>query len=144
MRRLITAGIFAAGLAGLVSAPAHADGKDVRWSVTIDMHMTQPMSMDMPGYTVKTCAPEDAEKGPPPMKNGDCKVEHFDRSGDRISYKVSCDQKGTQMTGEGWTEKTDADHYKGSMKMQGNTGGTPIAMNMSYTGTRIGTCTADK
>jgi hypothetical protein len=49
---------------------------------------------------------------------------------------------GTQMTGEGWTEKPDDDHYKGEMHVSGSTQGMPMDMTMTYTGVRTGSCTA--
>lgn len=138
--KIISAGLLVIMLA---AGAVHAEGKNVRWAVTVNMSMTQPMSMKMPAYTSKVCGPANPEKQPPPMKNGDCKVENFDKSGQKVSYKVVCDQKGMSMTGEGWAEKTDDDHYRGHMTIKGNSGGTPMAMEMDYTGERIGTCTEE-
>lgn len=126
----------------VVSPTALAEGKDVQWSVTASMNMVKPMAMKMPSYTVKTCAAEDAEDGPPPMKNGDCKVENFEKKGIRYSYKVVCDQQGSKMVGEGWTEKPDRDHYNGEMNLTGESSGMPIEMSMTYKANRIGSCTA--
>lgn len=138
--RIVSAGLMVIMLA---AGAAHGEDKNVRWSVTVNMSMTQPMSMTMPAYTTKVCGPANPEKQPPPMKNGDCKVEKFDHSGKRINYKVVCDQNGISMVGEGWAEKVDDEHYKGSMTMTGNSSGTPMAMEMTYSGTRIGTCSEE-
>lgn len=137
LRSLFASGVL---LLALTAVPAHAEDKSVQWSVTVDMSMTQPMSMTMPGYTTKVCGPANPEKEPPPMKNGDCKIESFEQSGQKISYKVVCDQKDMHMTGEGWAEKVDDDNYRGHMTINGNSGGMAMAMKMDYKGTRIGTC----
>jgi hypothetical protein len=139
-----TFAVIVAGAMALASmVPASADqGKDDQWSVTASMSMTKPMAMSMPAMTHAACTPANADQGPPQMQNADCKVEHFERSGKRASYKVSCNMHGTQMTGEGWTEKPDDDHYKGEMHVSGSTQGMPMDMTMTYTGVRTGSCTA--
>lgn len=140
VRKIVSIGL----MAFLMSVGmAHAEEKNVRWSVSVDMSMTQPMSMKMPTYTSKVCGAADPEKNPPPMKNGDCTVEKFDQTGKRTNFKVACDQSGTKMVGEGWAEKIDDDHYKGHMKINGDSGGMAMAMEMNYQGTRIGTCTEE-
>lgn len=124
------------------TAPA-AEGPDDLWKVTAQLSMQEPISMDLPAFSNETCAPPQAEHGPPPMQNGKCTVDRFERDGDRVEFAVTCDQQGVSMTGEGWTEKTDADHYKGAMNMSGSASGQSMKMSMSFSGTRIGHCTAE-
>ncbi|HET8897807.1 MAG TPA: DUF3617 family protein [Rhodanobacteraceae bacterium] len=125
-----------------VVASAASQGKDDEWKVTVHMKMTAPMAMTMPAITQNTCTPANADQGPPPMKNGDCKVEKFEKNGQRADFKVVCHMQNGDMTGEGWTEKTDDTHYKGEMNIQGSSGGMSIAMSMDYSGVRVGSCTA--
>ncbi|MDN5923999.1 MAG: DUF3617 domain-containing protein [Xanthomonadales bacterium] len=132
-------------LLGVVCAStALAAGPDEQWSMTATMSMTQPMAMSMPAITSKVCRAADEDLGPPPMKNNDCKVKHWDRSGSKVSYEVSCTQHGMSMDGKGWTQKTDASHMQGHMSMSGTTSGTAMAMTVDYSGERIGSCTATK
>lgn len=129
-------------IAFAASAPA-SEGPDDLWKVTAKLSMQEPMSMELPAFTSESCAPPQAEHGPPPMKNNQCTVDHYERDGDRVEFAVTCDQQGVSMTGEGWSEKTDADHYKGAMNMSGNASGQSMKMSMSFTGVRIGHCTAE-
>lgn len=128
---------------GLAAPWAMAGGPDEQWSVTAKATLTAPMHMSMPAMTTTQCNPAGGHQGPPAMKNSDCKVKHWDRSGDRISYEVSCDQNGTIMTGKGWTEITGGS-MKGHMSLSGSAGGTAMAMAVEYSGKRTGTCTAAK
>ncbi len=125
----------------LTAGAVHAGTRNVRWSVNVDASMTQPMSMKMPTHTTEVCGAADPEKNPPPMKNGDCQVKHFEHSGKRANYSVSCEMKGITMVGDGWVEKVDKDHYKGHMSINGNAGGTAMAMDVTYKGERVGDCT---
>lgn len=120
------------------------EGKDELWSVSVNSQMTKPMTMAMPAVTQTVCTPPDEGIGPPDTEGSDCSVDHFERAGNRFSYKVSCTMQGGTMKGDGWTEKTDASHYKGEMRIEGEASGMPVAMTMSYDGTRTGRCTADK
>lgn len=124
----------------LSAVPAQAQDTSVRWSVTVNASMTQPMSMRMPSYSSETCGPARPDKEPPPMKDGDCSVEDYSQSDNRVSYKVVCNTQSGNMTGDGWAEMIDADNYRGHMIITGNGSGMPIEMSMEYTGKRIGSC----
>ncbi|MGA7298465.1 MAG: DUF3617 family protein [Rhodanobacteraceae bacterium] len=137
-RTLISIGLMALVLA---AGAVHAGAKNVRWSVNVDVNMIQPMSMKMPTHTTEVCGAADPEKNPPPMKNGNCQVQDFQHAGKRAKYTVSCKMKGITMVGDGWVEKIDKDHYKGHMSVNGDAGGTAMAMDVSYKGARVGTCT---
>lgn len=136
---------FRAVVAALVLLPAAhvvcAQEQGVIWQTTVNMTMTQPVSMAMPAYTSEVCGPAEPLKQPPPMQDGGCNLEDFQRGDARISYKVVCQMEGGTMTGTGWAEKVDADNYKGHMTISGSVNGMQMATEMSYQGQRIGTCT---
>lgn len=120
------------------------EGKDEQWSVNVKAQMTKPMTMAMPAMTHTVCAPPDEDMGPPDTEGSECTVDHFEKSGNRVTYKATCTMQGGTMTGEGWSEKSDASHYKGEMRIEGEASGMPVAMTMTYDGTRTGHCTAKK
>jgi len=139
--RGIATGIVA-GLASIAAQAAYAQGNDEQCSVTVETRMTRPMSTTLPPFTTTVCTPPDADQGPPPMQQGDCKVEQYAREGDRRTYRVACMQGGTRTVGEGWTEKSGTSAYRGEMRMASDDGG--VAMDMSYAGTLTGSCTAGR
>lgn len=130
----------------LAAGAAHAQdqeqdqGQGVEWQVSMDFSMTEPMHMTMPTRTTTFCGSANPQSEPPPMKSGQCKIRDLDKSGSRVEYSVTCDMRHSVMTGEGWAEKTDANHYRGHMDISGETYGKNMQISMDYHGTRAGSC----
>jgi len=60
-------------------------------------------------------------------------------SGNTMTYDMSCDMQGNQMTGNG-TFTVDGDTAKGQMTMQSQVSGQNIEMTMVSEGKRVGDC----
>lgn len=127
-----------------LAAPPAAEGPDETWSVTTTTNMVKPMPMSMPAMTHTVCVPPNTDQKPPPMKGADCKLQHFDKQGKRVTFAATCQMQGGEMTGKGWTERADDAHYSGHMDLTGNVSGMPMEMHVDYAGTRTGHCTAAK
>jgi hypothetical protein len=126
-----------AGMALLVVAsmspfPATAQGKDDLWEVTTKMEMPG-MPMAMPPQTVRQCLAKGAE-------DADYVTRLPRRTGNRIAFKMVC--TGTdamEATGE---ITLGAESYDGRIQMVMRKDGESLDMSSTFTGKRIGACTA--
>lgn len=116
--------------------------QSTRWQVTVSGQMTQPMAVTIPEYSDTVCGPAEPLAQSPPMNRGQCQLSDYRKSGDRATYTVTCNMAQGEMTGSGWAQMIDADHYKGHMRITGTAGGMAMQMEMDYSGTRIGACGA--
>ena len=119
---------------------AVAQEKDELWDITMKMDMPG-MPMAMPAHTSRVCVAKGAnDENYLPKQQGDCRNVESKRIGNKYTFKMICD--GTnKMTGVG--EITFADGaYDGRMQMTGTMEGQPMNMNQTYTGKRVGSCTA--
>ena len=150
--KVMQAGLFALVVAGSVSLLAQAGPRrDGNWDVTIEMQMpgmpNMPQGMSMPPIKTTQCItkedaadptksiPQRPQRGGPP---GDCKVSDYKTEGPKATWSMVC--TGAQpMTGKGEFVYA-ADSYTGTMTMNVERGGQPMAMTMKYTGKRLGDC----
>lgn len=122
--------------------PAAAQEKDELWDVTVKMEMAG-MPMAMPARTSRVCVEKGAKDDSyVPKQGGECKTTESSRTGNKYAFKMVCEGKN-RMTGAG--EITFADGaYDGRMKMTGMMEGQTVDMTQTYSGKRMGTCTAAK
>ena len=120
--------------------PAAAQGTDELWEITSKMEMPG-MPMAMPPQVSKVCVAKGAnEDSFVPKQQGDCKTVDSRRVGNKYTFKMVCAGKD-KMTANG--EITfNGGAYDGRMEMVGSMEGQPMAMNLTYAGRRVGTCTA--
>jgi hypothetical protein len=126
---------FAAPLLALIATSAYAGGPDVLWEVTVKMEMAG-MPMAMPARTSQVCVKKDEHQKAVPMDKN-CKVFDFQHSGNKTTYSFKC-TGDMEMTGKGQATYS-GDSYQGSMQARGPS----FEMKQSYTGKRIGYCTAE-
>ncbi len=151
--KLAYAAAVALVVAGTVSLVAQAGPRrDGNWEVTMEMAMpdmpNMPAGMTMPPMkTVQCITKEDAadpqktlpSRGQRGGAPSDCKVSDYKTVGNKVSYDMVC--TGAQpMSGHGEFTYA-ADSYTGVMIVNMARGGQGMAMNMKYTGKRLGDCT---
>jgi hypothetical protein len=122
--------------------------RDGNWQVTIEMEMPG-MPQRMPPMTMTQCVTKEQANDPskivpegPGGRGGmppDCKVSDMKNEGNKLSWSMKCEGQNA-MTGTGEFIYT-ADTYTGTMKMNMERGGQPMAMTMKYSGKRLGDCT---
>lgn len=137
-------GLCAGLIASVATATAVYAAPGEYWEITTKMEMPG-MPMAMPAMTVKVCVPAGGERNPQYMQKKDdkCQMSDVKTSGNKVSWKVKCVDRGETMTGSG--ESThDRDSWRGSMHMKGTSGGQQIDMAQSYSGRKIGgACDSD-
>jgi hypothetical protein len=121
--------------------PAAAQEKDELWETTVKMEMAG-MPMSMPAQTVRACMEKGAKEDSYVPKQGECKTVESNRSGNTYTFKMVC-EGNNRLTGSGEITFTDG-AYAGRMKMTGMMGGQPVDMTQTYSGKRVGSCTASK
>ena len=120
-------------------APALAQGKDDLWEITTKMEMPG-MPMAMPAQTQRVCVAKSGKDDDYIPKREGCRVQDSKRVGNKVSYKMVCTGKDTMsVTGE---TTFGANSYDGKMAMSGKMDGQQIDMNQTYSGKRVGDCTA--
>jgi hypothetical protein len=134
---VVVAGISAAVL-------AQAPRRDGKWEVKMEMSMP---GMQMPPTTTTQCiTPADAAdptKSVPQAPAGrggtpSCKMSDYKVTGNKVTYTMTCDPpQASTMTAE---ITYAADSYTGTMTVNMDRGGQPMAMTMKYTGKRLGDC----
>ena len=147
--RLLLAGV-AAGVVALSLAVSAQSGprRDGNWEVTMEMDMPgMPQGMSMPPMKMTQCiTPQEAadpQKLVPqqPQRGGgnsNCSVSDYKMEGNKATWTMAC--TGAQaMTGTGEVVYAN-DSYTGTMKMNMDRGGQPMAMTMKYSGKRLGDC----
>jgi uncharacterized protein DUF3617 len=134
---LSSALVFAAVLVQF--RPAFAQGSDDLWEITSKMEMPG-MPMSMPAQVVKVCAAKNARDDEFIPKQGDCKVVDSKRTGNNLAYRMTCSTPEPS-TVEGETHFA-AGAYDGKMRMTMTS--SKQSMQMTYSGKRVGNCTASK
>ena len=132
---------LACAAAALLAVPASgvAQGADQLWEVTVKMEMPG-MPMAMPAQTQRLCIGKSGKDDDYIPKREGCRVQDSKRVGNKVSYKMFCTGKDT-MTVSGETT-FGANSYDGKMAMSGKMDGQQIDMNQTYSGKRVGDCTA--
>jgi hypothetical protein len=140
--RALVAAVAVAGISAAVFA--QAPRRDGKWEVKMEMSMP---GMQMPPTTTTQCiTPADAadpQKSVPQAPAGrggapSCKMSDYKVTGNKVTYTMTCDApQAMTMTAE---MIYAADSYTGTMTMNMDRGGQPMAMTMKYTGKRLGDC----
>jgi hypothetical protein len=120
-------------------APALAQGADDLWEISSKMEMPG-MPMSMPAQMIKVCAAKSAKDDEFIPKQGDCKLVDSRRTGNKLVYKMTCSTPEPS-TVEGETH-FGSGAYDGKMRMTMTSSNQ--SMQMTYSGKRIGSCTAGK
>ena len=123
-----------------ICLPAAAQEKDELWEITMKMEMPG-MPMAMPPQVSKVCVAKGAnDENYLPKQQGDCRNVESKRIGNKYTFKMICDGKN-KMTANGEITFSDG-AYDGRMQMTGTMEGQPMNMNQTYSGKRVGSCTA--
>jgi len=130
--------VVAATIAGYC-LPAAAQERDEMWEVTMKMEMPG-MPMAMPPQTSRMCIAKGAKEEDYVPMRGECKTVESNRVGSKYTFKSVCNGKN-QMTVTGAITYGDGT-YDGSMQMTGMAEGQPMNMTQTYSGKRVGACTA--
>ena len=132
------AGLFVVVAVALVAAPAaHAQGTDDQWEISSRMEMPG-MAISVPAQVVKICVGKNAKDDDFVPKQNNCKVVESKRAGNKFTYKMACaGNDPSTMDGEVVFGKGA---YDGKMRMTMTK--TNETMQMTYSGQRVGSCTA--
>jgi len=130
----------AAAMAVTIFLPgaALAQGSDDLWEVTTKMEMAG-MPMAMPPQISRVCSAKNRKGEDYVPKRDNCKMAESNSSGGKVTYKMVCDQ----LTAAGEITYS-ADKYEGKTHMTGTMDGHPVDMMQTYSGKRVGDCTAQK
>jgi hypothetical protein len=124
----------AASLLCFTVPPATAQEKGELWDTT-SQAVVEGSPMKLPPISGKTCAKKDWAEAPP---SGDpsqhCKNTNFNRTGNKLTWSVVCENP--PMSGDGELTFDSADSYTGVLLF--NTGEHKMRVNM--TGKKIGSC----
>ncbi|HET7031987.1 MAG TPA: DUF3617 domain-containing protein [Casimicrobiaceae bacterium] len=133
--------LVAAFATGLASDAAFGQGKDDLWEVTSKMEMPG-MPMAMPAQTHRVCIAKGGKDDDYIPKREGCRVQDSKRVGNKVTYKMVCTGKDPMtITGE---SNFGSGSYEGRMAMSGKMDGQQVEMNQTYSGKRVGDCTASK
>ena len=130
---------LASALLAAFCLPAAAQEKDELWDITMKMEMAG-MPMSMPARTSRVCVEKGAKDDSYIPQQSDCRNVESKRTGNKYTFKTVCDGKN-KMTSTGEITFGDGT-YEGRMKMTGMMEGQPMDMTQTYSGKRVGTCTA--
>ena len=118
---------------------AAAQGKDELWEVTTRMEMPG-MPMAMPAQTNRVCVAKSGKDDDYVPRRENCRVLESKRAGSTLTYKMACAGKDPMTVAGEMTFGTNS--YQGRMQMSGKMEGQPMAMTQTYSGKRVGDCTA--
>jgi uncharacterized protein DUF3617 len=119
--------------------PASAQGKDDLWEVSSKMEMPG-MPMAMPPQINRVCSSKNRKDEDLVPKQGDCRVLESKRTGNMFTYKMDC--TGNHPSTVNGTINFGNNAYDGKMHMVMK--GSNDAMDMTFSGKRVGDCTAAK
>ena len=124
-------------LAIAAALPASAQGKDDLWEVTSKMEMPG-MPMALPAQTNRVCVAKNRKDEELIPRQGDCRLVDSNRVGSKFTYKMEC--AGQEPTTVDGAITFGNNAYDGQMRMVMKR--TNDAMNIAFTGKRVGDCTA--
>ena len=137
LARAAPAAFFVLALAA--SPVALAQGTDDQWEISSKMEMPG-MPMAMPAQVTRVCVAKNAKDDAFIPKQGDCKVVDSKRTGNKLTYKMTCSTPEPSIV-EGETQ-FGSSAYDGRMRMTMTSSNQ--SMQMTYAGKRVGACTAAK
>lgn len=126
-------------VASTLPGTAAGQGKDDLWEVTTKMEMAG-MPMAMPAQTHRVCIGKGSKDEDYVPKRENCRMLESKRVGNKLTYKMVCTGKDA-MTVAGETT-SGPNTYEGRMMMSGKMEGQPMEMTQTYSGKRVGDCTA--
>jgi hypothetical protein len=98
------------------------------------------MPMAMPAQTHRPCVAKGGKDEDYIPKRDGCRMQDSKRVGNKVTYKMVCTGKDT-MTIAGETT-FGGSSYDGRMVMSGKMDGQQMEMTQTYSGKRVGDCTA--
>jgi Protein of unknown function (DUF3617) len=120
---------------------ALAQAKDDLWEVTMKMEMPG-MPMAMPAQVHRVCVSKNRKDEDLIPRRDNCRILDSAKSGNKITYKMECTgQDAMVATGE---MIYSGNSYEGRMKMTAKSGNETMNMDQTFTGKRVGDCTATK
>ena len=126
-------------VACLLPVTATAQDKDNLWEITTKMEMPG-MPMPMPAQTIQQCLAKNSKDEDYLPRRGNCRVLESQRTGNRVTFKMACSTpEAVDVAGE---MNLGADTYDGKMRMVARNAGQSMEMTNTFSGKRIGTCTA--
>jgi hypothetical protein len=120
-----------------VSLAATAQGKDDLWEISSKMEMPG-MPMAMPGQMSRVCIGKNRKDEDLIPKQGDCRMVDSKRVGNKFTYTMDCAGSNPSTVAGEVTFGSNA--YDGKMRMTMKQ--TKDTMDMTFTGKRVGDCTA--
>ena len=126
-------------VAWLLPITATAQGTDNLWEITTKMEMPG-MPMPMPAQTIQQCLARNSKDEDYLPRRGNCQVLESQRTGNRVTFKIACSSP-EQMDING-DMNLGSDVYDGKMRIVARTAGQSMEMTNTFSGKRIGTCTA--
>jgi hypothetical protein len=134
MNRYAFAPLGAAVIAALAMGAATAQEQGVLWETTSQAEI-EGSPMKMPAISGKHCAKADWTEAPPAGDpSQQCQNTNFNRSGNKLTWSVVCENP--PMSGDGELTFESADSYAGVLNF--NTGDMKMRVNM--TGRKVGVC----
>jgi len=134
-RMLAGLAVVAAPLAAVAAEPSRM--QEGLWEVSVQVELPG-IPFKPPATTMKHCyTKEEVEsQGGVPQADKDCKVSEPRKSGNTVSWTVTCTGKKNAGTGEGAITFNGPGAYEGKMKM--TSGGATLTT--LYKGKRLGEC----
>ena len=120
-----------------VSMTVAAQGKDGLWEIASKMNVPG-MPMAMPGQVSRVCIGKNGKDEDLIPKQGDCRMVDSKRVGSKFMYTMDC--AGTDPSTVAGEVTFGSDAYDGKMRMTLKQ--TQDTMEMTFTGKRLGDCTA--
>jgi hypothetical protein len=128
--------LLAAASLCVLSASAVADERPGNlWKTTSQMVMEGVPMPPQPPQTTQLCTAKEWNQPPPPPAGQTCTQTDFERSGNKVTWKVQCTGE-MEMSGDGEITFESPDSYKGEIKL--DAGG--MNMTIRLTGEKIDEC----
>ena len=121
------------------SSGVRAQGVDQLWEVTMKMEVPG-MPMAMPAQVRRVCVARNHKDEDLIPKRDGCRLLDSRKAGNTISYTMAC--TGAEPMNIAGEMTYAADSYEGRMRMTTSQGGQPMEMAQTFTGKRVGACTA--
>ena len=137
MNRQILMVLFLLGLVQHVSA--EPDIKEGAWEIISQMEMSA-IPVKMPPVKFKECFTKQNMNPEKILRNNHCEMQQMDLKNNAVSWEMSCQQKGMQMTGRGnliYQKTSFSGKFDISMNEAGN---EAMNMRINLSGQYIGPC----
>jgi ABC-type oligopeptide transport system substrate-binding subunit len=136
MRIQIFIVLFFGGLAQSVAA--ELDIKEGTWEITSQVEMSA-MPVKIPPVKVKQCFTKQSMTPEQILRNNNCQMQKMDVNNNSVTWEMSCQQQGMQMTGRGHLvyQKTS---FSGNFDMTMEGGKEAMNIRTLLNGRYIGPC----